>query len=331
MHRIWQAAATALALLLTSCNSLPTWDQLVLGVPKPGWKIPDGFRIVGYFPSWSGNPEEVRYEALTHINYAFGLADAKGIYRAISAPDKLREVVKRAHARGVKVLISVAGLDEGDIGALQTVSSDPTLLASFVACTEALMDEYQLDGVDLDWEFPEEATSAGYTALVTTLAADLHAHGRLMTLAVSADHGKWVVDEAWQTVDWLNIMAYDDGWHRQGVAHSTYGFTRAQLDYWLNRGVPQAKAVIGVPFYGRSLTTWRSKSYSALLREFPEATDSDIAGGYAYTGPDSMRAKIVNQARLRAGGVMIWQLNQDARGPNSLLSLIYDTVKEPVE
>jgi GH18 family chitinase len=331
MHRIWQAAAPLLALLLASCNSMPTWDNYHSSTPKPGWKIPDGFRIVGYFPSWSGDPAQVRYEALTHINYAFGLIKADGTYGIVDQADKLQAVVQKAHAQGVKVLLSVAGLDSGATKALDTVSADPALLETLCNSTLALLDLYQLDGIDIDWEFPDQNTAAHYSALVVTLSAALHAHSRLLTLAVSADHGAWVTDDAWKASDWLNIMAYDDGWHRQGVAHSTYGFTRAQLDYWLNRGVPPAKTVIGVPFYGRSLVTWRSKSYSALLREFPEATDSDVAGGYAYTGPDSMRAKIVNQARVRAGGVMIWQLNQDAKGPASLLSLIYDTVKEPVE
>ena len=331
MHRIWQAASASLALLLASCNSLPTWDNLIVGAPKSGWKIPDGFRIVGYFPSWSGDPGSVRYEALTHVNYAFGLVTAQGTYAPVDAPDKLRAVVQKAHAQGTKVLLSVAGLDDGSTRALDTVAADPALLETLTVTTEALLDQYQLDGIDIDWEFPDASTTDHYKALVITLAADLHAHGRLLTLAVSADRGAWVSDDAWQAADWLNIMAYDDGWHRDGVAHSTYGFTRDQLDYWLKRGVPASKAVLGVPFYGRSLVTWRPKSYSALLREFPEASDSDTAGGYAYTGPDSMRAKVVNLARFRAGGVMVWQLNQDARGPASLLLLIYDTVKEPVE
>jgi len=331
MLRIWQAAAALLTCLFVSCQSAPDWNSIRVKPARAGWKIPDDFRIVGYFPSWSGNPAEVRYAELTHINYAFGYVRAMGTYTSIDDPDKLRAVVQKAHRQGTKVLLSVAGLDDGSTHALDAVAADPALLETLVASTEALLDEYDLDGIDIDWEFPDESTSAHFTALVITLAADLHAHQKLLTLAVSADHGAWVSDDAWKAADWLNIMAYDDGWHRDGVAHSTYGFTRAQLDYWLNRGLPPQKAVLGVPFYGRTLIGWHPKSYSRLLREFSTAADSDFAGGYAYTGPDSMRAKIVNQARLRAGGVMIWQLNQDARGPASLLSLIYETVKEPVE
>jgi spore germination protein YaaH len=154
-------------------------------------------------------------------------------------------------------------------------------------------------------------------------------------LAVSAgpDNGQFVSDEAWQAADWLNVMAYDGQWgHEARSPHSSYAFTRSALDYWLEvRQLPVSKVVIGVPFYGRSLIDRHSRTYRSLLEQFPEAATADAAGGFNYNGPDTMRAKVVNQARLRAGGVMIWQLNQDARGASSLLSLIYETVKEPVE
>jgi len=34
-------------------------------------------------------------------------------------------------------------------------------------------------------------------------------------------------------------------------------------------------------------------------------------------------------ARAKGGGVMVWQLNQDAAGENSLLNAIFDAIKEP--
>jgi len=129
------------------------------------------------------------------------------------------------------------------------------------------------------------------------------------------------------------VMAYDDGYGQSAsVPHSSYAFARSSLDYWIaTRGVPATKVVLGVPFYGRSLVNRKSRTYRSLLEEFPAAATSDVAGTFAYNGPDTLRAKVVNQARSRAGGVMIWQLNQDALGPSSLLSMIYDTVKEPIE
>ena len=317
------------AVVLTGCATVYP------SLPPATWRIPPDFRIVGYFPSWSGDPLSVRYPALTHVVYAFALVDATGVYRPVEAPDKLTAVAARARAAGIKSMISVGGWNQGDTSALETICADPDLTAGFVANTLALLDLYGLDGVDLDWEFPGASTAAGYAELVHALAEALHARGGELSLAVSAAdlNGRFVLDAAWQDADWLNVMAYDDGFGQSAsVPHSSYSFARSALDYWITvRGVPSSKLVLGVPFYGRSLVNRKSRTYRSLLEQFSQARESDSAGGFSYNGPDTVRAKLVNQARLRAGGVMIWQLNQDARGPESLLSLIYDTVKEPVE
>ncbi len=48
-------------------------------------------------------------------------------------------------------------------------------------------------------------------------------------------------------VDFLNIMAYDG----PGQNHSSYEFAEEALNYWRQRGLPQNKTVLGVPFYSR--------------------------------------------------------------------------------
>jgi len=304
----------AVSLILVGC---------VTSVPKPvrdlsGWRIPRDFKIVGYFPAWSGNPDFVLYEALTHVNYAFALVDPTGAYRPIEAPEKLATLTQKAQAAGVKVMVSVGGWNEGNTSAFETIAADPAKIETFVAGTESFLDSYGLDGVDLDWEFPRANDADQYASLVEALATDLHSRGRELSLAVSATeiNGQFVTDRAWMAADWLNVMAYDDGWGRSAsVPHSSYSFTRSALDYWLGqRTVPANKVVLGVPFYGRSLIDRHSRTYRSLLEEFPEAGTTDVAGNFAYNGPDTLRAKVVNQARVRAGGVMVWQLNQDARG-----------------
>ncbi len=312
-----------------SCVSAPPT------LPSTVWRIPEGFRIVGYFPSWSGDPKVIRYKALTHINYAFALVDPSGDFRPVEAPEKLGALVAKAHSSGVKVLISIGGWNEGDTSAFGAISSDPDRIQNFVQRTVDFLTLFHLDGVDLDWEFPDQATSAGYTALVQTLSDTLRPRGWRVSLAVTAtdDNGQFISQEALQAADWINVMAYDDGYGQPAaVPHSSYFYTRAALDYWLkSRQVPASKVILGVPFYGRSLIDRHARTYRSLVQQFPAAVVTDVAGGFNFNGPETIRAKVVNQARLRAGGVMIWQLNQDAQGSQSLLSLIYETVKEPVE
>lgn len=323
VHRF--ACVLAVLLFASSCATVPQSSL---------WKVPEGFKIVGYFPSWSGDPSIIRYEALTHINYAFALASATGDFQPLDAPDKLAALVVRAHDAGVRVLLSVGGWNDGSTKGLDTIAADPEITNHFLDQTRQLLTQYDLDGVDLDWEYPRASTTAAYGALVTALAGVLHDQGKLLSLAVSANglNGQYVGDEAWTAADWINVMAYDDGWASVGVPHSSYAFARASIDYWVGtRGLPPVKVVLGVPFYGRSLVDRKARSYRALLDAYPTADQTDVSGAFAYNGFDTLRSKVVNQARVRAGGVMVWQLNQDARGPKSLLSLIYETVKEPAE
>jgi chitinase len=298
------------------------------------WQVRPGFRIVGYFPSWSGDPEEVRYDALTHIDYAFFTVTGQGCYRLIPNPGTLARLVALAHAHGVKVLASLGGGAEDAGDPFESIASDPERIAVFVESTMSLVHAFGLDGIDVDWEFPSAAAAGGYAALVHALADRLHAEGRLLTAAVSAGswYGNRVAGSVIADVDFLNIMAYDDGYKQVGVHHSSYDFAWAAMQYWLyQRGAPREKVILGVPFYARNLATRRSRTYKAIAAADLDAPGKDISGEFGYNGFATLRDKTLRLARNLGGGIMIWQIAQDAPGDRSLLNAIYDAVKVPRE
>lgn len=324
-------AAAAAAFGLASCaTNLPNVPEV-----GEGFIIPEDFRVVGYFPSWSGNPELIRYRALTHICYAFVHPTMEGGYRGIATAEKLMRLTELAHANGVKVLASLGGWNDGTPNAYDTIAADPELTEIFLENTKELIDRYGLDGIDMDWEFPKPETARIFADLMIALGKSLRGQGKILSIAVSADerHGGAYLDDIEAAVDFVNIMAYDDGFEDPpGKHHSPYHFAKRSLDYWLiERGLPKEKATLGVPFYGRSLLTRRSQSYARLLKKDRSVPAKDISGEYAYNGFDTIRAKTVNQARVRAGGIMVWQLNQDSDYEHSLLNVIFDSIKEPVE
>ncbi|GAB3434976.1 hypothetical protein [Actinophytocola sediminis] len=57
--------------------------MVVTAAPAAATVLPNGFRSVGYLPSWSGSVNAVQYGKLTHINYAFALPNANGTLQAI--------------------------------------------------------------------------------------------------------------------------------------------------------------------------------------------------------------------------------------------------------
>ena len=276
------------------------------------------FRVVGYVPAWRGAVGPAQLRQLTHVNYAFVQPTAAGGLAALPNPAKLRQLVRQAHAAQVRVLVSVGGWHDGDHSAFDAIGASPKLINEFTTSLLKLTDAYQLDGIDLDWEHPDSATAAGYAALMHALASRLHPRGQLLTAAVagSAWAGKGVRASVLEDVDFLNIMAYDN----PPPAHSTYAAATQALAYWQGRGLPRSKSVLGLPFYGQP----SQESFAALLAR-GASPRADSLGGVGYNGLATIRRKTA-LALDQAGGVMIWELTQDAAGANSLLRAISQVV-----
>ncbi|WPV67923.1 glycosyl hydrolase family 18 protein [Chitinophaga sp. LS1] len=275
------------------------------------------FKVIGYMPSWQGDVNTVQYSKLTHINYAFLLPTATGGLQSIDNPSKLQSLVSLAHANGVKVMISVGGWNNGDDSGFETLAGNSTYRSAFVTNIMNFVNQYNLDGADIDWEYPDAGTSANnYVSLMTALATSLHAQGKLLTAAVVGTGGDGVLSSVFSQVDFLNLMAYD----YNNYDHSTYTYASQSISYWKGKGLPAAKTVLGVPFYGRP--SW--ESYAALIAR-GASPYADTYNGVGYNGITTIKSK-TDLAYDQGGGIMIWELSMDATGTYSLLSAIHDEV-----
>lgn len=325
-------SATLLAAAAAACADAPT--AAVPGdVQRPpsaplATMNPSTSRVVGYFPTWSGSPDSLQYSKLTHINYAFVLPTSSGGLTgvAMSGNARLTSLVQKAHAAGVKVLISIGGWNNGDDSAFRTMAASSTARSTFVNNVITFVTNYGLDGVDIDWEYPDSGTEpANYTTLMSQLSSAMHTRGKLLTAAVAADQpsgGDGIQSAVFGYVDYLMLMAYDGG-----TPHSPYSYAVASLDYWSGRGLPQSKTVLGVPFYG-SNAAGSQKSYRDIVALDPSAPWTDYSGGYYYNGVSTMKQK-TTLALQRASGVGIWELTQDTQGSTSLLNAIIDVMNAP--
>ncbi|NNM54844.1 MAG: hypothetical protein HKM05_09000 [Spirochaetales bacterium] len=324
-----KAISLGFFLLFSACATQIAYIPIV----SHQFRLPHHFKMVGYFPSWSGHPQLVDYRALTDICWAFASPCESATYEPLTHPNRLKSLVHLAHSHHVKVLVSLDGGASFDPHAFPTIMAYPELTQAFINNTLGLVAEYHLDGVDLDWEFPAPSQADEFATFVHGLSQKLHAEGKILSLAVSASPDTDAVfkDSVLQDVDFVNIMAYDDGWGEPyGWPQSSYQFARQALEYWLKtRHLPPSKAILGVPFYGRRFSDHHARTFAAILRRDSRATASDTSNGYSYNGFDTLRAKAVNLARAQGGGLMIWQLNQDAKGSNSLLNALFDAVKVP--
>jgi len=105
------------------------------------------------------------------------------------------------------------------------------------------------------------------------------------------------------------------------------------LTYWVGtRGIPKEKVTLGLPFYGYGfgVNAPESMSYQDIVNKYPASWNVDqltVTGGGViyYNGSATIQDKTIF-ALKNAGGVMIWQLLQDAAGERSLLKAIHSRI-----
>ncbi len=210
------------------------------------------YNIVGYYPSWvTGNnyyinsPSKIDYSKYTHICYAFSIPGADGNMGGVPNPSALRDLVTRGHANNVKVLLSIGGWLDSSPGntPFEAISTNTTAINNLANACASLVTQYNLDGIDLDWEYP--TSKARWNALATVLANRIHGMGKMFTAAVSesaSNNGNNYDNIA--ILDLVNIMCYGN----DNLASSA-------MAYWTSRGVPKEKRMLGVPFYDASNNT----------------------------------------------------------------------------
>ena len=260
----------------------------------------DSFKIVGYYPNWaiyrnpSFQPKEIPANLITHINYAFVQVDSKGnliLFDSWADIDhrtdwnneqpywgnfrQLNELKKR-HPH-LKTLVSIGGWTLSD--PFSELAARPQARARFVRQCLEFCNQYQFDGIDIDWEYPGFADHGGcpedkknFTLLLKELyiAAKSHEPPLLVTIAAPAGpvhYNNIDVGAIHPYLDWINLMGYDfhgpwggseDGLtnHQSALYPTETGNPQFNVDsavsYYLKEGVPSEKIVLGMPLYGRS-------------------------------------------------------------------------------
>jgi GH18 family chitinase len=283
--------------------------------------VPPPFRIIAYATDGVIEPL-IPYDKLTHINYSFLTPKVDGSFNTFVNGWKLKQIVQKAHARDVKVLISVGGWGWDE--QFEAMAAEPESRAAFVQNLKAFVDEYQLDGADIDWEYPDPGQSSqNFLALITELRAALP--DKLLTTAVvdyGDEHGLGIPAETFNLFDFINVMTYS------GKDHGTMEQFNKGLDYWRSRGLSRDKLVIGVPFYSEP----DGVPFAKLTKEDLAAAQVDsveyVGRTQSYNGIPTIQEK-TRIALEQTGGIMFWALDHDAQGELSLVNAIYQTVHHP--
>ena len=217
--------------------------------------------VVAYVTSWSDIMPDPTF--LTHINYAFGHVNDSFDGVRIDNEDRLRSIVAlKEHHPHLQVMLSIGGWGSGRFSEMAANDSNRKQFA--LDCQRVIL-KYELDGVDIDWEYP--SSSAGGisstpedTQNFTILMADIRnaiGKDKLLTLA-SVSTAEYVDFKSIDPyVDFVNIMAYDMAMppkHHAPLYRSEYSghiTVEEAVNYHLAAGVSAQKLVLGMPFYGK--------------------------------------------------------------------------------
>lgn len=288
--------------------------------------------VVAYVSSWSRVMPDPTL--MTHIFYAFGHVNESFNGVGIDNPDRLRAIValKKQNPK-LKVVLSVGGWGSGRFS--EMASSDENRETFAKSCRKAV-DEYGLDGIDIDWEYPTQK-SAGISASpddtknFTVLMRDLRkALGKKYELSCATVASGDYIDfkDCIQYLDFVNVMAYDMGnppRHHSPLYNSELsgGMTTEQaVESHLKKGVPASKLVIGMPFYGRGgkeYSQWsKNKNLKIDAQEkwseaskvpYLESKDGKMVFGYENTRSLAIKCQYAIDHHLR--GAMYWEYAED--------------------
>lgn len=300
-------------------------------------------RVFGWVPYWISAAEWARFDwsALTAIGYFSLEADTNGRTKSLRgwpAP-ALRDT---AHAHGVKFILTVTSFGTAaNTALLGSPAHRSTLVGTIV---DAVVSGGG-DGVNIDFESVPVAQRDRLTAFMRELATAVRAAvpGAEISMAIPAvDWGPaFDVAALGEACDYLIMMGYDYHWRTSPtagpvapLAGESWNVTRSVQTY-LAAGLPAAKLMLGVPWYGYEWLTADSSRGAAALGSgrpvlYVEAKNAAEANGrmfdaatstpwYRFTLDDrwyqtwyddslslALKYRFANESAL--GGIGIWAL-----------------------
>jgi chitinase len=283
--------------------------------------------IIGYVGGFNGNiiqTSQIDPHKLTHINYAFIDVKDNRAWLTNGATDtinfRLLNELKKDNA-DLKILISIGGWTWSK-NFSDAVLSD-TSCKNFSQSAVDIVLKYNLDGVDIDWEYPgmigdsnvfRPEDRQNYTSLFRNLREIFDVNTRqtgkkyLVTTAIGGSREflqHTQMEIAQNYLDYINLMAYDlDESYDNMAAHHSNLFSPPNMP-WIYSGdvcvknlkavgVNPSKLVLGVPFYGKGKAVKSSGNNG--LYQIPAPMRQWFEGGIFYGGGYTyMKDSLVNQ------------------------------------
>lgn len=271
-------------------------------------------------------------------NMTFSEGGEEAFARELTA---LKEIISHRENKEHEVKVIVTALADGarsDGGGVNVFMAEHwETVADKIA---AFAEKYSLDGVDIDWEYPQTGEDwRNFDKFIARLDAGLHKYNpdAIISAALSA----WALGMSQETldrIDQIQFMAYDgndtDGYQ------SSLQQAQEGLQTFKDNGADISKINIGIAAYGRPVN---GSPYWATWRDLKEATYWNSMygyvhdGGQVYAGTFCAPALAGDKAALAlfsgAGGVMVFRIDCDKTmdNPNAVARGIQNALNRYAE
>nr|XP_008262904.1 chitinase-3-like protein 2 isoform X1 [Oryctolagus cuniculus] len=362
----------------STMNTKSLWAGLVVLLLLQGGSA---YKLVCYFTSWSQDrqepgrftPENIDPFLCSHLIYSFASISNNKIIIKDKNPTVLHQAISDLKAKNpkLKILLSIGGYLFGSKGFHPMVDSSKSQL-EFITSVILLLRNHNFDGLDVSWIYPDLKDKTHFTALIHELSEafqkdSINSSKERLLLTAGVSAGRQMVDNSYQIeklaekLDFINLLSFDfhGSWEKPLVTGHNSPLRKGHVDkgpssyynveyavgYWIHKGMPTEKIVMGIPMYGRSFTLASAETAMGAPASGPGAAgpitkspgflayyeicqflqgakitrlqDQQVpyaVKGNQWVGYDdvqSLEAKVQFLKNLNLGGAMIWSIDMD--------------------
>ena len=284
------------------------------------------FAVIGYIPEYRQN--NIDWKAISpHLTHAILFSLEVTASGEITALDRfpneqfMQNAKKYFQNKGGKLLVCLGG--NARTNGFPFMVKTKNGREVFIKNLKHFLDKHNLDGVDLNWEYPENQEEwNGLFSLIAEMRKNF-GQKKIITMAIYPGLEKKITNYIIDDLNYLLVMLYDRGCKKPPCHHSSFDFYK---EYALNiRNIKKEKLALGLPFYARDGYNFKAETYSEIAKFGIDEKKDEILGRgsdfWMFNGVKTIGDKTKFALENNFGGVMIWELGQDLHPDNKLALL----------
>ena len=322
MHRLFRSLfRLSSVFFLGSLISTNRIDYRIL--PSAGWvEISKPFIVEAAYPNWIAStypPENIPLNYLQQIGHVF-VWPGDGGELVIPGDFLVPQLIELAHSAEKEILVGVGGGNR--YAEMAAMVSDPAKREIFVNDLTDFVMQYDYDGVEIDWEYPQTSLDReNLNSFMAELRNSLDESGQnlQLNLIVSGNEwfGQWIdVNSITPFVDYYLVITF--GFYHMDSRLSGHnsplyppssevsdaGSVDGTIHYWTeSRGIAKSKIFIGLASFGNSFD---SEDLYQPFTTFRQAYYRDIkpliGNGYTRHWDDISKVPYLTQD----DGLIVW-------------------------